>query len=126
MFKRLTYAIVLFAMLFATGGQWAVLQSIAWTTMLADNLHSSSLKDAVTKTFDGKHPCCICKTVHEGRSEDQKKEFSTTSFKLEFPPLAENPALATPPLLQLFIRENITSESLFEKPATPPPRSRFV
>jgi len=40
----------LFAML---GGHWLVLQSVAWTRMLADFSRQDSLPAAISKTFDG-------------------------------------------------------------------------
>jgi hypothetical protein len=47
------------AVLAGLGLHWTVLQSIAWTTMLADHLRADSLAEAVQKTFDGEHPCCL-------------------------------------------------------------------
>ena|ERR1700677_45031 len=126
MFKRLTYAFLLFALLFAMGGQWAVLQSIAWTNMLADNLRSASLPEAVAKTFDGKHSCRLCKAVAAGKNSEQKKEFISVTLKLEFPPVGETAFLITPMPSHPFPQQNSFSESLAQKPALPPPRSFFV
>jgi hypothetical protein len=122
MFKRLTHVLLLFALLFAMGGQHLVLQSIAWTTMLANNLSSFPLQEAVSKTFDGKHPCCICKAVEAGRNSEQKKEFAPLTFKLEFPLLGENPFLAAPSQFSLLPAQNISAKSFLREPVTPPPR----
>lgn len=126
MFKRLTYALLLFALVFAMGGQWLVLQSFAWTTMLADNLQSTSLNEALAKTFDGKHLCCLCKAVNAGRNSEQKKEFTPVTLKLEFTLLKQSDAFTSPLAFQLFPRENVFAEPLAQKPATPPPRGSFV
>ena len=52
MFKRLAHALMLLTLLLAMGGQWAALQTLAWTTMLAQNLRSASLSEAIGTPFD--------------------------------------------------------------------------
>ena len=34
----------------------------------------TSLSEAVTKTFDGQHPCALCKFVQDGRAEEKEQE----------------------------------------------------
>jgi hypothetical protein len=48
-----------------------VLQSIAWTRMLVANAHGETLAVAVSKTFDGKHPCKMCHQIREGRERER-------------------------------------------------------
>jgi hypothetical protein len=108
------------------GAHWTLLQTVAWTTMLADNLHSSSFHDAVTKTFDSKHPCCLCKAIAAGKQSEKKTEFSFQSQKLEFPPLKENFVLVAPMQFQLLPLENSSANSFAQKPLLQPPRGFFV
>ena len=108
------------------GAHWALLQSVAWTTMLADNLHSDSFHEAVTKTFDGKHLCPICKAIAAEKKSQQKTDFSFSSLKLEFPPLEENFVLVAPLQFQLLPLENSFAKSFPQKPLLPPPRGFFV
>jgi hypothetical protein len=82
--KRLGHALTVFALLAAIGAHWVVLQSAAWTTMLAENLRSNSLPQAVERTFDGRHPCVLCKTIAKGKQSDKKSEFSPQLRKFEF------------------------------------------
>jgi hypothetical protein len=56
------------------GLHWALLQTVAWTGMLIRFSAQDSIKDAVSKTFDGKHPCALCKVVTQGRAEEKKQE----------------------------------------------------
>jgi hypothetical protein len=126
MFARIGKIFVVLALVAMLGAHWALLQTVAWTTMLADNLHSSSFCDAVTKTFDGKHPCCLCKTIAAGKQSEKKAEFSFQSQKLEFPPLKENFVLIAPSQFQLLPQENSSAESFLQKPLTPPPRGFFA
>jgi hypothetical protein len=96
---KICLVLALVAML---GAHWALLQTVAWTRMLADNLHSSSFCDAVTKTFDGQHPCPLCKAIAAGKQSEKKTEFSFQSQKLEFPPLKENFILIAPIAISTF------------------------
>jgi len=117
---------MILAVLAATGTHWTVLQSIAWTRMLADNLGSSSLTEAVQKTFDGKHPCCLCKAIASGKKSEQKKEYTAQLQKLEFPLVRENLILIAPSNFQLLPQANTFAHSLTQKPPTPPPRGIFA
>ena len=45
------------------GPQWTALQTVAWTTMLANNLRTEFVTKAVSNTFDGEHPCPLCKAL---------------------------------------------------------------
>ena len=54
---------VVVALVLSTGAHWAALQTVAWTTMLANNLRTQSVSESVSETFDGKHLCPICKAI---------------------------------------------------------------
>jgi len=54
------------------GGPLAVLQLVAWTTMLHDFSRTGSLSDAVGKTFDGEHLCPLCKKIAKVRASEEK------------------------------------------------------
>lgn len=45
---------VIVALIATTGLHWTLLQTVAWTTMLADHLQAQSFTRAVSETFDGK------------------------------------------------------------------------
>lgn len=126
MFARLGKIFLVLALVAMLGAHWAALQAIAWTTMLADNLHSNSFRDAVTETFDGSHPCRICKAIAAGKQSEKKTDFSFPSQKLEFPPLEENFALIAPAQFQLLPQENFTAQSSDQKPLLRPPRGLFA
>ena len=108
------------------GAHWTLLQTVVWTTMLANNLCAHSVKEAMTKTFDGKHPCCLCKAIAAGKQSEKKTEFSFQSQKLEFPPLKENFTLIAPSQFQLLPLGNSSAKSLSQKPLLQPPRGFFV
>jgi hypothetical protein len=122
-FGKIFVAIALVAMI---GAHWAVLQTVAWTTMLADNLRTHSLSESVDRTFDGKYPCPICKAIAAGKKSEKKNEFTSQMQKLEFPPVKENPVLFAPSDFRLLPQMNFFTDSLTQKPPTPPPRGFFV
>lgn len=126
MFVRLSKFCVMVALIATTGLHWIGLQTVAWTTMLADNLCTHSVKEAVTETFDGKYPCCLCKAIAAGKRSEKKNEFTAQMQKLEFPPAQENFVLIAPSHFRLLPLENSSAKSLAPKPLLQPPRGFFV
>lgn len=63
----------LIAVLFASGGHWVVLQTIAFGSMVVRYSQDNSLSEALAKTFDGKHPCPLCHAVQRGRQQEEKQ-----------------------------------------------------
>jgi len=125
-FVRPEKCLVIAALVLATGAHWAALQTVAWTTMLASNLHGESFSEAVTKTFDGEHPCCLCKAIAAGKKSEKKSDASTPVSKMEFPPLKQEVVLFAPPAIESLRPEDIFAAALAQKPPTPPPRRCFA
>jgi hypothetical protein len=125
-FKWLAKTFIVIALAAMLGAHWTLLQTVAWTTMLANNLQSNSFQAAAEKTFDGKHPCCLCKAIAAGKQSEKKAEFSFQLTKLEFPPTKENFVLIAPSQFQLLPLENFSVTSLIQKPLLLPPRGFFV
>jgi hypothetical protein len=123
---RLGKVLVVFAIAATLSAHWALLQTVAWTTMFADNLQTESLHDAVTTTFDGDHPCDLCKAIDAAKKSEQKKQTSFEKLKLEFPLFHEDLVLIAPSRVEFFPRKNLSAESVSLKPPTPPPRTLFV
>lgn len=123
---RIGHALLILALIGATGTHWALLQSVAWTTMLADNLRTLPLKEAMSRTFDGNHPCNICEHVTEGRRTEKKSDFPPCAKKLEF--LSERPAFifSAPAEFRLLPVLDDCRLTLTHKPPVPPPRSLAV
>ncbi len=126
MFVRFGKIFVVVALITTTGAHWAALQSVAWATMLANNLCMHSLSESVARTFDGKYPCPICKAIAAAKKPGKKSEFTAQTQKLEFPPARENPVLIAPSDFRLFPLVNCFAESLTQPPPVPPPRGFCV
>jgi hypothetical protein len=125
-FVRFGHVLMIVALLAASGAHWGALQSVAWTTMLAANLQSGSLSQALEKTFDGRHPCPLCRAVAAGKAAENKSDFTLEMKKLEYPPAPERFVLVAPAQFQLLPQANFSAEALTQEPPVPPPRSFFV
>ncbi len=126
MFARCGKIFVVAALVFSTGAHWAALQTVAWTTMLANNLCRDSFSQAVVKTFDGKHPCPLCKAIAAAKKSEKKSEAVAPALKMEFPPAAGKIILFPPAPFEVLPLQNTFAESLSVKPPVPPPRRFFV
>jgi hypothetical protein len=120
---RLAKFVLVLALSGSIGLHWAFFQSLAWTSMLADHLGRDSLAQAVEITFDGQHPCSLCKAIAAGKKSEKKNESAPRTKTLEFPPAPQNPALIGPPGLALDPPGDLFSDSLATAPPTPPPRA---
>jgi len=60
------------------GGHWGVMQVIAWSSMIVDYSARDGWVEGAKKTFDGEHPCGMCKAISEGK----KKESGSPENKL--------------------------------------------
>jgi hypothetical protein len=85
--------------------------------MLADNLRRASVSEAVSRTFDGQHPCPICKAIAAGKKSEKKREFTASPQKFE---CSLAPALGLPPTPARFELVAL-ADNLIEAPALPPP-----
>jgi hypothetical protein len=80
--RRLLGCIVMTAALFlSAGGHLALLQGVAWATMIKDFSRSGSVTTAVLKTFDGKHPCSLCKKIAAERTHEEKAPVTVKAEK---------------------------------------------
>ena len=122
MFKRLSKWLVVVPLVLATGGHWALLQSVAWVSMAARYSQDSMLKEALVKTFDGQHPCGICKFVQEGKSAEKKQDTLRVDVKLDFFLARIAPLLYPPPAFVFPTSEPDSPPTRTEPPPSPPPR----
>jgi hypothetical protein len=111
---------VITSLVFSIGGHWAVLQTAAWIGMAITYAKQEPVDVALSKTFDGKHPCKLCTFVSEGKKSERKSEGQLELKKLD--PFAFDTAsfiFASPPLLSF--PETAVLLSNHRPPPTPPP-----
>ena len=124
--RRLGHWLIVGALVLSIGAHWAILQSVAWVSMAVKFSQHSSIKEALVKTFDGRHPCKICKAVQEGKKSERKPESPKPITKLELFCAAQALPVKAPtssPISTAFI--NPTSANA-AAPPTPPPRRVLV
>ena len=114
---------VVLALVLSTGLHWAALQTVAWTAMFASHLQSDSLVQAFDKTFDGQHPCCLCKAIAAAKQSGKKSAAVIPGLKLEFPLVAGQISLFPPAPSALVLTNDTLAEFFAAKPPLPPPRS---
>jgi len=119
--RRLLQLAVACALILAVGAHWVVLQSVAWAGMVITFSQSAPLTVALQRTFDGQHPCKLCKVVEEGRHSEQQQTVLKPGLKLDF--FLERPAafaLLPSGEPSLAAPAPCVSQHL-ESPPTPPP-----
>lgn len=72
MLRALGLPFICLAMFSIAGGHWAVLQTIAWAQMVRDYSQTTSLAEAVEKTFSGEAPCSMCKSIAQAKHQEEK------------------------------------------------------
>jgi len=121
--SRVVQWISVLALTFVLGGHWALLQSVAWVTMAVGYSQAAPLKEALVKTFDGKHPCDLCKFVDEGRKSEKSHQATIIVEKIDLF-LTDNPVLLDPPRPMHVLQARARSiASWIDSPLPPPPRS---
>lgn len=125
MLLRLSKWLVVLTLTLSVGGHWALLQSVAWTTMIAANLSANdSFSEAVSKTFDGEHPCPLCKAIKAAKKSEEKKEASIPTLKkFEFVSQISPLAFAAPYAFTLVGWRVESFASFSTAPPVPPPRA---
>lgn len=124
---RLT-AIIL-ALALSMGLDWAALQAVAWTRMLAGFSQSMPMGRAITRTFDGLHPCTLCLAIRRGREAERNASSPITlenQIKLEFDlPVAPVSVFLTAPTPSSFPGSD-TFSTRSHAPPKPRPRTRPI
>jgi hypothetical protein len=121
--QRLPKLLIAVALASSIGLHWGFLQSFAWTTMLVDNLTTNSFCVALQRTFDGKHPCHLCKAVAEGKKSEKKSDILLPLKKLEAFNQSVTFVLSPPASFPGIEAPNALLETLADAPPTPPPRA---
>lgn len=98
-------------------------QSVAWICMMVKYSVTDSIAKSIEKTFDGKHPCALCKIVDESKKAEQQKNGPAPKLvtHIDFFFTYQSFTLYAPPVFHQFpsVRQEIYRQ---ESPPTPPPR----
>lgn len=123
MLVRFGKVLVIFALVATIGAHWALLQTVAWTSMIIRYSCHTSLTEAVDMTFDGKHPCCLCKFIQKNRAAEKKRHQDESVPQL-------SPEIIWQPQVFYFARFHRQGFDYkfqpflrFDEPLKPPPRN---
>ena len=91
--------------------------------MVATYSRDASFSEAIVKTFDGKHPCPLCKQISKSKRAEKKTDSTLDLKKQEFP-YAVTSFVFEPPSLYWEMRDPLNAiPNLPHAPPVPPPRS---
>jgi hypothetical protein len=117
---------VVLGLVLCLGSHWGILQCVAWSTMLVRFASSLPLIQAIQYTFDGEHPCTLCKSIQEGSAQEKQtdRHLPSSTDKVELLGLVWQEAFCVYPSRHLLVPP---SDFLIfprgEEPPTPVPRS---
>lgn len=110
------------------GGDWAALQTAAWVGMIADYGRSHGVGKAVVMTFDGDHPCAMCRKIEAVKKRQSDSDLPGGNLEKV---AKRDPVIPPgkridlrPPVFSRFPWQNhhLAVNSRREAPPLPPPR----
>jgi hypothetical protein len=120
---KLSKWLLVLALCASIGAHWAFLQSVAWVGMaITYSQVSSSFTETLAKTFDGKHPCKLCKLVTEGKKSQKKQEAQFKTAKLDLLSAVRSNFVFNRPAPANCVSAPTRPSDHNEPPPTPPPR----
>lgn len=108
------------ALFLVAGGHWAMLQGVAWASMVKDFSKTGSLTEAVSKTFDGKHPCPMCKKIASARTGQEKAPVTVKAEKKAEVFVASSSEIVPRPVAAPFDYPPLPFVNVPEHPSAPP------
>ncbi len=120
--RKLWHISVILALVYSIGVHWFFLQSIAWVGMVVNYSQGSSLTVAVRKTFDGRHPCSLCKAIQRGKNAEKQKQIVTNELKFDWITAGPGQLLKAPPRLRMATCFADVWSDRSQAPPSPPPR----
>jgi hypothetical protein len=121
--RRCSLLLVLVAFIFSSGGEWAVLQCVAWGNMIREYSEMVPFPEAVKMTFSGQYPCAICKAIAEKKQSENSKIASLVKHeKLISPAALSFPSRVVTLTPQFYRQRESFLQTRSDVPPTPPPR----
>lgn len=69
--KKLIFILMALALICGAKLHLPALQVVAWTGMVVKYAQAVPLAEALEMTFDGDHPCPLCKVIRQAQTSDQ-------------------------------------------------------
>ena len=125
MIAEIARIILVFALCVSIGAHWIVLQTVAWGTMIVRYSQQVSLTQAVAQTFDGDHPCNLCKGITRAQHSQKKSDAQPVTIKPDLICATRTITLLSRHTDFLFAGVEMSASPLTHSPPTPPPRSEL-
>ena len=90
--------------------------------MVISYSQNASLTEALEKTFDGKHPCQLCKKIADSKRSEKKSDSDLDLKKFEFSFVESLFVFSAPAFLDGQTPANDSALALVQTPPVPPPR----
>ena len=115
--------LIALALASSIGLHWTFLQAVAWAGMIVSYSQEAPIGEAVVKTFDGQHPCTLCKQIARGKRSEKKSDYKLELKKLQFPYAPFVFIFRAPSSFWAVCSGDDSPDLLTHAPAIPPPRS---
>jgi hypothetical protein len=126
MIRRLAHLTLLTALMLSIGGHWALVQSAAWTGMFIKYVKHDTVAEALSKTFDGQHPCRLCKAVNQGTNGSKSDHSKSPAPVIKINLLSQSTETAlvgvSPPRI-IIAPISQRAYARTDAPEAPPPRA---
>jgi hypothetical protein len=120
--NRFAQILCLVAVFQLLGGHWAILQTTAWVGMIIEYSAADGVQVGLSKTFDGEHPCELCKSIAKNTGAERKHVTQVELGKINSIAPANATVLCPP---ARFWYQAVSVQSAFgvsRPPLVPPPR----
>ncbi len=123
---------LLLAVAISMGLHYAVVQVVGWVNMTVEYSRTVPISEALVMTFDGKHPCELCKLVENElkKSAQDDKRAPEKKTELKFPPVVcwvDGIPLLCGSYESLFtVKSDDCARFRRERPPLPPPRDGML
>ena len=124
--QRLTKAVMVLALAGSIGLHWELFQSVAWLRMVLNYSQDATLSEALAKTFDGKHPCSLCKEIAKGKQSEKASDMPPGWNKFEFSYTATKFLFNAPTQCWKVPMTEVRGNLLADAPPVPPPKSSLA
>jgi hypothetical protein len=90
--------------------------------MIIDYSKRGTLCQAIAQTFDGAHPCSLCRVVNQANSTEKKSDLHAVTQKVDMICPATEPSRIQPFIKFDYAIDKFAVYEIRQSPAVPPPR----
>jgi len=125
-FSRFAQIIVAIVAVMLTVGPLGLLQVVAWTGMAVNYGSHYGVIEGLGRTFDGQHPCVLCKEITKTAASEKENKASATVVEIKLVgvivPIVQSPTLDFPKETFVYFSMVNFFAGRTDRPASPPPR----